>query len=258
MDNRAQREMNTYNAGELRRRTYQSVFQHTKGYYSQRNQALIRDLLAGIEARRVLEIGSTCWYDWLYLNALHPRELLCINISKVELEAGIERSKYTDLNIRFLVMDANHLEFEDEVFDVVIGGQILHHLNLEQALGEISRVLKPGGVMLFREPLDINPVAKIIRKATPFARTKDEKPFGCNDLRLIQKKFNAKFYYEQLLSVPFGFLSKILYKRPRNYLTKFAFNADLFIESRVAFLRPFFRAVLIYGEKKYRIDNSVL
>lgn len=49
-------------------------------------------------------------------------------------------------------MAVEQLGFKKEVFDVVIGSGILHHLNIELALLEIHRILKPHGYFIFFEP----------------------------------------------------------------------------------------------------------
>ncbi len=40
----------------------------------------------------------------------------------------------------------------------VLGKQILHHLDMTQAVPEIARVLRPGGRAVFLEPLIHNPL----------------------------------------------------------------------------------------------------
>ena len=52
------------------------------------------------------------------------------------------------------------LAFPEASCDVVFGVSVLHHLELDTALREIRRVLKPHGVMIFAEPLDINPLGR--------------------------------------------------------------------------------------------------
>ena len=48
------------------------------------------------------------------------------------------------------VADAETLPYPDESFDLVIGHAVLHHIpDLEQALREVMRVLKPGGRFVF-------------------------------------------------------------------------------------------------------------
>lgn len=42
-------------------------------------------------------------------------------------------------------------------FDAVLGSSVLHHLDLDPALGRIAELLKPGGLMSFAEPNMLNP-----------------------------------------------------------------------------------------------------
>ena len=49
-------------------------------------------------------------------------------------------------------MSAQQMSFDDDTFDYAVGLGALHHLNLELAGKEISRVLKPGGKAIFLEP----------------------------------------------------------------------------------------------------------
>ena len=45
----------------------------------------------------------------------------------------------------------------DGPFDAVIGSSVLHHLDLEDALCKIYKLLKPGGILSFAEPNKLNP-----------------------------------------------------------------------------------------------------
>lgn len=90
---------------------------------------------------------------------------------------------------RFKVMDAEHLAFPDETFDVVCGSAILHHLNLESALLELKRVLKPEGIAIFTEPMGHNPLINLYRKMTPHLRTPDEHPILMKDLRWMKSQY---------------------------------------------------------------------
>jgi SAM-dependent methyltransferase len=59
------------------------------------------------------------------------------------LEIALRRSP-----VEFAVMDATQMEFEDAAFDVVWSRAALEHLiPLDRALGEIARVVRPGGVV---------------------------------------------------------------------------------------------------------------
>jgi len=147
-------------------------------------------------------------------------------------------------------MDAHNLRFEDESFDFVFGAAILHHLDMVTALNEIHRVLRPDGKILFVEPLDMNPVGKIVRSLTKKARTADEQPLRVYDIAEIKKRFETQFFYEEFLSVPFGVLSGMFFKNGSNGLMRFAFNADQFLDRNFEWLRNWFRHVLIDGVRK--------
>ena len=75
---------------------------------------------------------------------------------------------------KFAVMDAEHLEFSDDFFDIIVCSGVLHHLDLQYAYPEIARVLKPGGKVICIEALGYNPVIRWYRRRTPHLRTEWE------------------------------------------------------------------------------------
>ena len=63
--------------------------------------------------------------------------------------------------------DARQLPYDDESFDVIISGLTMHHLGFDtdKAMGEMTRVLKPGGWMaIYDEPSTIFYSAKLMRQ----------------------------------------------------------------------------------------------
>ena len=74
----------------------------------------------------------------------------------------------------FTVMDAEHLSFPDDTFDLIVCNGVLHHLDLQNAYPELARVLKPRGRILCLEALGYNPAINLYRKLTPHLRTKWE------------------------------------------------------------------------------------
>ena len=244
-----EREREQYNEG-LQRQGYEKFFNHCRYFYIRRRYRLIKEMIQCFQDKKVLEIGSTAWRGWLENNSILPSSLTCINISEAELQVGIDSAVSSKNSPDFILMDAHDLQFEDGTFDFVFGDAILHHLNMAPALDEIFRVLKPNGKILFVEPLDINPVGKLVRSLTKKARTSDEQPLRLCDIAEIKKRFETQFFYEEFLSVPCGVLSGIIFENPSNSLMRFAFRADQFLECNFGWLQNWFRHVLISGTRR--------
>jgi ubiquinone/menaquinone biosynthesis C-methylase UbiE len=126
-------------------------------------------------------------------------------------EAGIDyaRNNFIRNGIKpdFHVMNAENLDFENDSFDIVTGKGILHHLNLEKAYSEISRVLKKNGQGIFIEPLSHNIFINLYRKITPNLRTPDEKPLTLNDILSAENYFYDVSFFSynlfSLITIPF-------------------------------------------------------
>jgi SAM-dependent methyltransferase len=250
MDNRADREKEIYDRGELRREKFAGMLSHLQAGPARRRRLQRIASLMRTEGKDVLEIGSTeffaNWVDFTH----PPRSLTCTNISQAELDLGVAKSRQLGLEgITFRLMDAHRLDLPDSSMDIVFGMAVLHHLELERALSEIRRVLRPGGFMLFMEPLGGNPVGKIIRKLTPAARTPDERPLGPADMKLLKTHFDMHFDYYHLLYVPAGLISRLVFQSPDNPLLGCADALDSFL-SRLPLVRRLFRLVLLHGVKR--------
>jgi SAM-dependent methyltransferase len=247
METRATREKEQYNEG-LDRDDYVSFFSHCSAYSKEETDSKIYELLKDANRKTVLEIGSTSWYDWIEKNNIVPREVHSINISEKELDKGRELANSATNKPFFHLMDAHQMKF-DMKFDYIIGGGILHHLDLEIVLPLMKECLNNDGKLLFIEPLDINFISKIVRFFTPKARTIDEKPFRFKEIRMLRKYFKIDIFSYQFLSVPFGVISKILFKDEKNKLTWLANAADNKLKIYFPFMKYYYRYMIIEGKK---------
>ena len=85
--------------------------------------------------------------------------------------------------------DADRLDFPDDTFDVVYAGNLLHHVDLDQTLEQIQRVLKPGGRVVTWDPLRHNPLINVYRRMAMDVRTVDEHPLAIGDVRRFARWF---------------------------------------------------------------------
>ena len=73
-----------------------------------------------------------------------------VDMSTASIAAAAAHAKSGNLKIDYVVADAMHLPFGDSTFDGVVISDVLEHLtDLNRAVSEIFRVLRPGGVVVF-------------------------------------------------------------------------------------------------------------
>ena len=145
----------------------------------------------------VLDYGCGTGGSIKKVSEFDPKKITGIDISEVSIEKA--KSSLNNLNVdsELLVENCEKTKFEDNKFDIVYGRGILHHLQTSLCINEIFRLLKPGGKMLFIEPLGTNPIINIYRKLTPNSRSKDEHPLLKKDFEFMKEKFSSikiKYY----------------------------------------------------------------
>ena len=180
-----------------------------------------------IKGKSVLEIGCAsgkdavdyCRYAGSYIGVDISDEAIA-NCESLGLKSA-----------SFRCVDGHILPVPDDSLDGVIVSSLLHHMDLITVFDEIRRVLKPGGVLCFREPLGVNPIFTLYRAVTPSARTVDERPFTRADLALMRRYFELeKTYWFGFTNVLSAYTGS---SRIRNLLTGFD---DLLSKTPMRFL----------------------
>ena len=107
---------------------------------------------AGTRGLKVLEIGCGLGTDGAQF-ARAGAEYTGIDLTEAAIDLARRRFALFGLPGEFRVSDAENLDFANESFDLVYSHGVLHHTpDIEAAVSEIHRVLKPGGramVMLY-------------------------------------------------------------------------------------------------------------
>lgn len=130
-----------------------------------------------------------------------------IDISQVAIDRADAQAKSLGYDhARFLKMNAEAMEFDDDSFDVIYGDGILHHLDTDAACAELTRCLVPGGRLIFSEPTGHNPFINVYRRFTPDQRTPDEHPLLERDFETYRSHFPDLalefFHLASLLALP--------------------------------------------------------
>jgi SAM-dependent methyltransferase len=101
------------------------------------------EAIAAERPRRVLEVGGGEGELAERIQNELGAEVVGVDQSKGMVE--VQRAKGIDARVG----DAQQLPFDDGEFDVAVAAWMLYHVaDLDQTLGELARVLKPGGVLV--------------------------------------------------------------------------------------------------------------
>jgi ubiquinone/menaquinone biosynthesis C-methylase UbiE len=112
----------------------------------------VEEILNQLSGGHVLDVatGSGGFVNYLIDNLQDYTQITGIDSNELPLEAA--RKSHTQANLRFECMDAAHMVFPDEHFDLVCIANSLHHMaDLTGVLSEMTRVCKPGGHFLICE-----------------------------------------------------------------------------------------------------------
>ncbi|MFD8380016.1 SAM-dependent methyltransferase [Streptomyces sp. NPDC059679] len=130
--------------------------------------------LGDIAGRRVLDVGCGSGRPTVRLARSGPAEVVGVTVSPVQIEratALAEREGVAD-RVRFVRADAMTLPFPDASFDAVWALECMFHMpSPAQVLGEIARVLRPGGRLAVMDVVLREPVARRDRGAVERGRS---------------------------------------------------------------------------------------
>lgn len=105
---------------------------------------------------RVIDLGGGFSGSARYLAKNYGWEVVVLNLSEAENQRGRKMNKEQGLDHLIEVKDGsfNSIPYPDESFDIVWSQDaILHSDDRSKVLDEAYRVLKPGGEMIFSDPM---------------------------------------------------------------------------------------------------------
>ena len=229
---RQQRERDFYSQYSEQHRDEEVVFDPVLGQERRpwnsywRTYELVQDVYRG-PSQRLLDFGCG-WGNASMCYAHIGYQVSGFDVCEANLEECRRKadrygfSSSTD----FSVQAAENLDYPDETFDVVAGLDILHHVEVEAALRQARRVLKPGGIAVFREFVEV-PMFDAFRNSRlgirlvsnepslEAHRTEDEHKLSGEQMRVVSSVFpNPEVMRFNLLSRVRRFLPNKHPERP--------------------------------------------
>ncbi|MDW8055619.1 MAG: class I SAM-dependent methyltransferase [Elusimicrobiota bacterium] len=161
---------------------------HTETYFKFLN--FFKQLVEPQNGQSCLEIGCGSGAFTEFLATLNL-DLTAIDIS----DKCINYAKQHIKQVSFQVGDVEQLDFDDNTFDIVVSGAVIHHFadNLFNVIKEIYRVLKFDGKFFAYEPNRKNPIMYLYRDPSspfysPLGVTKNERPLDKDEIARVLYK----------------------------------------------------------------------
>ena len=124
---------------------------------SRRTVAHMADLLGELKPdQKVLDLGAGYGGTARYLASTFGCQVVALNLSEVENDRDREMNRAVKLDHLIEVLDASFEEipYPDDHFDVVWSqDSFLHSGDRDRVMQEAARVLKPGGTLIFTDPM---------------------------------------------------------------------------------------------------------
>lgn len=177
-----------------------------------------------LKNKRVLVVGCGDGVDALYF-AYSGAKVDAFDLSPDMLEIARQTAAEHRLPVTFREAPAEAMPYGDNRFDVIYARDILHHVEIPQTMREITRVAKPGALMIVNEiyshsitdkvryskPVDkwLYPLMRrfIYGSETPYI-TEDERKMTEKDIQVVSSHVSVRWtrYYNFLVTriVPDG------------------------------------------------------
>lgn len=179
-----------------------------------------------------------------------------ISPDNISIAKNLAKKYEFDDKIHFSVQTVEQLDYPSEFFDIIVGFDILHHVEIEQAIMECCRILKKDGIAIFREHIEV-PIFDKIRntrlikslvsnkKSFEHHITEDERKLSIRDISIINKIF-PNFFAKR-----FTFLSRLkqFIRKPDNKKLSFLEKVDYFLFKFFPFLNRFGGSIVLILKK---------
>lgn len=181
----------------------QTLRRYTARLLRRRSSAEFRFRVAkNLQGKRVLDVGCGDGNNSVLLAKLGAH-VTGIDVSPKSIQVAKKRAEVNGVSnlVQFVCSPVEEAEIPPHSFDVIWGDAILHHMieNLEFVLQQLTLWAKPGALMLFSEPVNLNRTLRRLRFAFPIETdvTPGERPLEPSELKILKRflpELRIRFY----------------------------------------------------------------
>jgi 2-polyprenyl-3-methyl-5-hydroxy-6-metoxy-1,4-benzoquinol methylase len=149
-------------------------------------------LLGNLAGRTLLDVGCGDGVNAVLLARLGAR-VTGLDVSPGALEVARRRAEVNGVADRVTLVCApiEEADLPEAGFDIVWGDGILHHVldDLERVVRRLVGWARPDGVVVFAEPINLNPTLRRLRRLVPVRTeaTPGERPMVRSELDLVRR-----------------------------------------------------------------------
>ena len=195
-------------------------------------------LLGPLQGRRVLNLGCGEGFDAVILATLGAR-VIAVDISDAAVAVTQARAAANGVGDRVVAVvgDASSLPVASASVDAVLAAAVMHHVDMVSAAAELARVLCPGAIVVFREPLAGPRLVKVLKRIVPLPEaaenSEDERPLSSEDVARISAAIGRVEARRA-----FGLTSRIVTRIGLHGRVKTVYRIDRYLLERVPALAP--------------------
>ena len=149
-------------------------------------------VLEDLRGKKILDLGCGEGTNSILLAKLGA-QVVGIDISSESIKVAENRAKLDGVQAatQFLCAPIETVDIATESFDMIWGDAILHYLlvDLEMVMSRLLSWAKPGALMLFAEPVNLNNTLRRLRFLVPVTTdaTPDERPLEAREIEIIRR-----------------------------------------------------------------------
>jgi 2-polyprenyl-3-methyl-5-hydroxy-6-metoxy-1,4-benzoquinol methylase len=145
--------------------------------------------LGNIQNKKLLDVGCGLGEASVYF-AILGAKVTASDLSDGMLKVTSLLAKKNNVTIKTHLASAENMNLlENDKFDIIYLGNLLHHVNIDNTLQKIKKHLKEEGVLASWDPLAYNPIINVYRKIAMEVRTEDEHPLRVADIKTFKSHF---------------------------------------------------------------------
>ncbi|MBU0602742.1 MAG: class I SAM-dependent methyltransferase [Gammaproteobacteria bacterium] len=155
------------------------------------------DKLGDVRGKRLLDCGCGKGHTSVML-AKRGARVEAFDASGPDLAIAGRLAASNGVTVEHKEMVFEKLDYPDARFDLAFGACVLHHVDIPQAMRELSRVMKPGARAVFVENSARNPLLMFARRkmvgsmGIPRYGDDDEHPLRQGDFDAMTRNFDGK------------------------------------------------------------------